>query len=344
MKNKIPSNLWLYFASLVFCIMMLSAIIIFIITLLLFNYGYLDNYVTRPVHPILILLILSVIMGTIISVIIGRKIIHPLGSLNVAAKEVAKGNYNVTIDEDHMLNEIRELQHNFNLMIREVRSTEATRNDFVLNVSHEFKTPTAAIEGYATLLRDKEISDVERDEYTKMILLSTKRLSNLTNNILKLSKLENQELVAEKETYRIDEQIRQVILQFESEWTQKNIDWQIVLEKQYYHGNAELMEIVFSNLIGNAVKFSNDSGIIKVTLVSEREKLIICVADNGSGMSNDVKKHIFEKFYQGDNARSSDGNGLGLALVGRIIKLCKGDIIVTSEPSKGSEFKIILPF
>jgi len=343
MKNKFSSHLWLYFASLVFCIMMLAATIIFTITIFLFKKGYLDEYTARPIYPVFLLLILSVIIGTFISIIVGRKIIHPLGYLNVAAKQIAKGNYNVSVPESHLMGEIRELQQNFNIMIREIRSTETIRNDFIVNVSHEFKTPTAAIEGYATLLRDNELTTAEREEYTKMILTSARQLSHLTTNILKLSKLENQELIAEKENCRIDEQIRQVILQFEPEWTQKNIEWQIELQKQCYFGNPELIQIVFSNIIGNAVKFSHNNGLIKVLLINENNKIVITVADNGIGMNDEVIRHVFEKFYQGDNARSSDGNGLGLALVARIIKLCKGEITVKSKPNEGSEFKISLP-
>jgi len=343
MKTKVSSTLWIYFAGTVFTIMLASGAIMAVIAGILLNNGYLDNFEGRPIFVIIILLIISSIIGMIISISVGKKIIAPITRLSNASQEVAKGNFDVTLQETHLVKEIRDMSGNFNLMVKELGSIETLRNDFVVNVSHEFKTPLAVIEGYATLLQDKSLSEAEHDEYIKMIIDSTRQLGTLSGNILKISKLENREIIVDQASFRLDEQIRQVMLILEPEWSKKELSINVELPKVIFHGNKELLMQVWMNLLGNAIKFTEEHGDIGVTLTEKSSYVVAEIYDTGIGMTQDVKNHIFEKFYQGDKSRSSGGNGLGLALTKRIVDLSGGSIHVESEPGNGSVFTVKLP-
>ncbi|MNZ59643.1 Alkaline phosphatase synthesis sensor protein PhoR [compost metagenome] len=343
MIQKKFNSLWWYFVSLVFLIMLSSILIMTPFAFLYLHYGNVNGHGKGPFTPILLIMLLSLVIGTIITIMVGKKILSPITDFSNAAKEIAKGNFDIYINESHRVREINEVAHHFNLMVQELRSIETLRSDFVVNVSHEFKTPIAAIQGYTALLQDKSISEEEHDEYTKMILDSSRQLATLSGNILKISKLENQEVITEKREYRIDEQIRQAILLLESIWEPKHMNLNVELEKILYFGNEELMMQVWLNLIGNAIKFTQEGGEISVNLTLQRNQIAIIVSDNGIGMSKSVRKHIFEKFYQGDHARYAEGNGLGLPLVNRIISLCGGTVEVASELGQGSTFTVKLP-
>ncbi|WP_084748619.1 sensor histidine kinase [Clostridium mediterraneense] len=288
-----------------------------------------------------IALIISIIIATIISGIISKKVLKPIRELNKATYEVAKGNFNIKVDipRDH---EFGLLTRNFNKMVKELNGIETLRSDFVSNVSHEIKTPLASIQGFAKLVQDSSFSDDERSEFAEIIINESARLSKLSSNILKLSKLENQDIITEKTQFSLDEQIRCAILIMEAEWNEKNIELDIELEKVNIIENEDLLQQVWLNLIGNAIKFTSDGGKIKIKLMNFEDEILIKISDNGIGMSEETKKHIFEKFYQGDKAHLSNGNGLGLALVKRIIELCNGRIKVDSKLGEGTTFTIRL--
>jgi len=336
------SRLWLYFALIVFAIMTVTAIAMVVVAFWAFRLG-LWKHNGNPLTPVIFLLFISVLIGTSLSLFVARKILKPINNFSKAAREVANGNFDIQLDEISRIKEIQELNRNFNLMIRELSNTETLRVDFVTNVSHEFKTPLATIEGYATLLQSDEISDVERRDYTKMIITSSQQLSILTGNILKLSKLAHQEVLLDKEVFRLDEQIREAILLLENKWSAKNIVMDINLFKIKYTGKKDLLMQVWMNLIDNAIKFTPANGTINVNLAFKQEYLVITVSDSGCGMDEIVLRHIFDKFYQGDTARQSDGNGLGLALANRIVELSNGKIEVTSKVDSGSSFAVRLP-
>ena len=286
----------------------------------------------------------SVIVGTTISAIIGKKILAPLVKYSEALMEVGKGNFNIKLSEEkHHVEELKKMSHNFNIMVNELNNIETFRNDFIANVSHEFKTPLASIDGYTMLLQDSNLTEEEKSEYIDKILNNTKRLSSLVYTILQISKLENQGIIAEKRKFKLDEQLRQTLLFLEPKWTEKNIDLDINLDETTFYGNEELLVQVWVNILDNAIKFTPDNGIITCSLkqlpAGLQQSFQILVV----GMSEDVQKHIFDKFYQGDKSHSSEGNGLGLALVKRIIDLCGGIIEVNSEYGKGSTFTVKLP-
>lgn len=269
--------------------------------------------------------------------------ISSIVSTSKTTKEIAKGNFDVKIDENVLSSELKDMAQSFNIMAKELSGTEMMRNDFVENVSHEFKTPLSAIEGYATLLQKKDLSNEKRIDYTKKILYNTKRLSTLTGDILLLSRLENQELGIEKKIFCLDEQLREIILSQEENWSAKNIALEIELESVDFYGNKELLAHVWQNIFGNAIKFSPEFGIININLKKSDNYVSVNIKDNGLGMNSETKKRIFEKFYQGDSSRSSKGNGLGLTLAKRVTDLHHGKIEVVSEEGKGSEFSVILP-
>lgn len=345
MRISPPKNrgLWWHFVSLVFVIVVSFLLVMAILAYLYIRLGNDAMQHRNPFPPVLTIILFSLVIGTTITVTVGRKILAPIAELIKAAKEVSKGNFDIHLDESHRVDEISGAAHHFNIMVQELRSIETLRNDFVVNVSHEFKTPLAAIEGYATLLQEDNLSKKEHDEYTGMIIDSARQLSALSGNILKISKLENQELLTEQTEYRLDEQLRQALLLLESAWEPKQLNLNIELDELHYYGNEELMMQVWLNVLGNAIKFTPEGGEISVSLRPDGPWISAVIADTGIGMTPKVRKHIFEKFYQGDPARSAEGNGLGLPLVARIISLSGGRIEVSSEPGVGSAFTIKLP-
>ncbi|MFQ7033642.1 MAG: ATP-binding protein [Clostridium sp.] len=259
-----------------------------------------------------------------------------------ALEQVSAGNFDVRLKENDIWYEVREMNLNFNKMVKELNSIETLQSDFIQNVSHEIKTPLAAIEGYAALL-SASTRDEQNKLYAEQILKSSRQLSTLTGNILKLSKLENQSIISEKKTFSLDEQIRQAVLSLEPIWSAKNIDIDLNLPEISFYGNEDLIFQIWTNLISNGIKFTPSGGLVSVKMTAEDSFVNVVVADNGIGMTEEVQKHIFDKFYQAEGSRSMEGNGLGLTLVKKILSLCDGTIEVTSQPDLGSKFTVKLP-
>ena len=329
------------FSVAVYIIIFISGVLGTMIGIALFRSGLLS--MARIWLVPLIPFVTSIALGTLLSLTIGRKSVRIVERTNNAIQQVAKGNFDVTLNEKNPILEFREIAQNFNAMTRELAGTEILRNDFIENVSHEFKTPLTAIEGYATLLQQKNLPEEKRIEYTQKILLSTRRLSSLSGNILLLSRLENQEIAVKKERYCLDEQLREILLLLEPSWSGKQLVLDIDLADCSCTANRELMAHVWQNIIGNAIKFTPQSGTVNVRLCREANHAVISVSDSGPGMSEEVTARIFEKFYQGDPSRSVSGNGLGLPLAKRIVDLHGGTITVQSLPGQGSAFTIVLP-
>lgn len=286
--------------------------------------------------------IISIALGTIITGFVSKIILEPVRELIQATKEVANGNFKIRVSEKRGL-EFKDLARDFNKMTQELDGIETLRNDFISNVSHEFKTPIASIQGFAKLLQTGNLLEEERKEYTDIIIEETNRLSKLSSNVLKLSKLENQSIFIDKRCFDLEEQIRKSILILEPEWDKKNIELQIELEKISYVGYEELLNQVWINLISNAIKFSKDNSEISIVMTSFDNWVVVTIADSGCGISEDKISHIFDKFFQVDKSRNKEGNGLGLALVKKIIDLSDGSISVTSTLGVGSSFQIKLP-
>lgn len=338
------NGLWWYFVLVIFFVMLASTVIIGASSIIVVHvFGITINLGLNPILPLIGFLLVSCCIGTAISAIISKKMLNPLTTFTNAAKKVAKGDFSIRLDENSSIEELRQASVSFNKMVQELGSTETLRSDFVTNVSHEMKTPIAAIEGYATLLQNDELTREERNDYTARIIESTKKLSTLTSNILKISKLENQEMQIHEQVFDLDEQIRQAILSLEQLWSRKDLELDIDLAPIKFKGSEELLMQVWTNIIGNAVKFTPKGGKISVSLTEKKEAVAVKIADNGIGMSGSVTRHVFEKFYQGDSSRSSEGNGLGLALALRIVRISGGDISVESKEGEGSTFTVTLP-
>lgn len=271
---------------------------------------------------------------------------EPLQKLARATDAVANGDFSVyvpTINTSDRLDYLDMMILDFNKMVEELGSIETLKTDFVSNVSHEMKTPIAIMKNYAELLEMDNISDEKRKEYAKTIGEASRRLSNLIGNILKLNKLENQRIVPEAESYDVSRQVCDCLLQYEEIWEEKEIELDVELDDSVYiEADESLMELVWNNLISNALKFTEKGGQIGVKQTIEDGNVKISVIDTGCGMKEETKKHVFDKFYQGDTSRSKEGNGLGLALVKRVIELMDGEIQVESEEGKGSIFTVIM--
>lgn len=297
-----------------------------------------DSYLLLFVNFVTI----GLIIGSLVTGLISKLFFDPIKKLREAMGKVADGDFSVRLDTNASSNEIREMYYGFNLMVGELASTEILQTDFVSNVSHEFKTPINAIEGYTMLLQDCENLDDDQKKYIDKILFNTQRLSTLVGNILLLSKIENQSIQTNQTKFRLDEQIRQAILALEPAWTQKNIEFDVELDSIDYVGSMNLLHHVWTNLIGNAIKFNSDNGFVRLRLFKKDNGIIFTVEDNGPGLSMEAQKHLFDKFYQGDSSHKQDGNGLGLTLVKRILAIMGGGISAENLPEGGCCFTVTL--
>lgn len=286
--------------------------------------------------------LLTVILAVVATRVFSSLLFNPIKELREAMAKVADGDFSVQLQTKSTSREIQEMFAGFNMMTQELSATEILQTDFVSNVSHEFKTPINAIEGYTTLLQGCETLTGEEQEYVEKILFNTNRLSTLVGNILLLSKIENQSIATNKTKFSLDEQIRQSIVALEPEWAKKDIEFDVDLQSVDYVGNESLFHHVWDNVIGNAVKFSPANGMIRIRLYTEGERILCTVEDNGPGLSEEAKKHVFDKFYQADSSHKQAGNGLGLALVKRILSGVNGEITAENRESGGSCFTVIL--
>jgi len=270
----------------------------------------------------------------------------PMQRIQEALDKVVAGDFSVRINYikgPDSGNEIDEVITLLNDMIQELSGVETLRTDFVANVSHEMKTPMAVMQNYGTLLQATELSDEKRIEYGKAITEQTRRLSALVTNILKLNKLENQQIYPNAEKYDLGEQLCECMLEFESVWESREIEIEAdITDGVYIDADKELLSLVWNNLLSNALKFTETGGLVSLNLYADDDYAYIQVKDTGCGMTPETGQNIFKKFYQGDTSHATKGNGLGLALVKRVIDICKGEISVSSRLGEGSTFTVRL--
>lgn len=346
MKLKSFNKLYRRILALVLVMFGLTVLLfLFIIFLLARTNLFGTEIISENTALIVVACIVSLlIMTQSITLYWSRRINRPVEIISNAVNRVAQGDFDVQIDSSKFKNEMKDLAADLNKMIKELKSIEVMRSDFVSNVSHEFRAPLSSIQGYVTLLSNPDISDAQRTEYFSKLSESTRQLTGLVDNVLKLSRLESQNIVSETKAFSLDEQLRRAVLIFEQQWQQKNIWLDLDLPKCEYNGNEELLNQMWVNLIGNAIKFTDENGEIGVSIDnSQKDFVVVTVSDNGVGMTEDVKAHIFEKFYQADTSRKAEGNGLGLALVKTVADLMNAVVTVESELGKGSKFTVKLP-
>ncbi len=272
-----------------------------------------------------------------------RRTAAPIVTLSKATQEIAKGDFGIEVKVSGRMDEIGDLERDFNLMVKELRSNEIMKKDFIANVSHEFKTPLAIIHGYAKLLADDALPASERRQYAQKLESESQRLIVLTANILRLSKLESQAITLMTTRFQLDEQIRQAVLALQPAWSDRGVVFDIELRPLFYEGDEELLFQVWFNLLDNAVKFSHDGGTVKIRMVKMGNGVQIKITDYGIGMDDATKAHSFEQFFQGDASRLKEGSGLGLPIVKRIVDLHHGRIDVQSRPGEGARFIVTLP-
>lgn len=288
---------------------------------------------------------LTAIVCTLCDVIRRRIMIdRPVSRILSATEKIAKGDFSVRLDVSHSLERYDDydlIMENLNAMSEELSKSELLKKDFISNVSHEIKTPLAVIQSYASLLKE-ETDGETRAKYTQTILFATQRLNRLVQDVLLLNKLENQGLKPERAPVKLHDQLAECILQYEDLLERKNISLSCDLEETEIDSVAPYLEIVWNNLLSNAVKFTPENGEISVSLTGTGKGAIVCVTDSGCGISPQTGARIFDKFYQADSSRAQEGNGLGLALVKKVIDLLGGEISVKSEEGKGSTFTVRL--
>ena len=269
---------------------------------------------------------------------------RPVKKITEATSKMIEGDFSIRLEhvskfyDDDGFNKIIDA---INTMAEELSSVETLRTDFIANVSHEMKTPLAIMQNYGTLLQAPDLPEEKRFEYAKTISDASRRLADMMTNILKLNRLENQQIYPNLTTFDLDEQLCESLLQYESTWERKNIEIETDIEENVFvSADAELLSLVWNNLFSNAFKFTDDGGKVSLSLTADEKYAAVKISDTGCGMSAEVGAHIFEKFYQGDTSRATQGNGLGLALVKRVVDIMQGEIGVESAIGVGTTFTV----
>lgn len=340
MKHSfLTRHLWVFFGMMIFTVFLtLSALIILISWFVTEQF----DPVIKPFYLIVFMIVFVSLSGTAISTLISRTILKPIQELGKAMKQVAEGDFSIQLGQFSTIGEVEQLFRNFNQMVQDLNSIEALRKDFISTVSHEFKTPLSTVKGYVQLMDSPDLSSEQKQTYLKRIRQGTEQLTHMTENILRLSKLEHQVSNLVRTEFRLDEQLRQVIIFLQNQWEARQIEFSIDLIPLKIRADQELLYQVWLNLLDNAIKYNQDQGKIQVKLSENQQTIKVEISDQGIGMSKETLAHLFDKFYQADQSRQTQGNGLGLALVSSIVRLHGGKIKVDSQLNQGSTFTVLL--
>lgn len=296
----------------------------------------------------------SVLIALIVAVGINRTLATPLRVFTAALGELARGNFDFRLERPRgtvRLREADEFVESFNTAAAELAGTEMMRESFIGDFSHEFRTPINSLCGFAQLLREDDLTPEERTEYLDVIIEESQRLAALSERVLALSKIENVEILPEIERVDVAEQLRRAVVMLEPKWSRKDVRVDVSADPCVIDGNADYLMQLWTNLLDNAVKFSPEGGSVSVALYGgrrseegrEASEVTCWVSDEGCGMDDETRAHLFDRFYQGDTSHASEGSGLGLALAARIVELHRGTIEVQSSPGRGSVFEVRLP-
>lgn len=281
------------------------------------------------------------IVGTVLSFLYSRLIRRAINPYLDALQRVSEGDYSFSITENSVLFADTQINEKFNQMVKRLGSVETLSENFISDFSHELKTPIVSISGFAKLLKSSDLTEDERNEYLDVIINESERLVNLSQSVLLLTRLEDH--VVEKTAFLLDEQLRQSVLIFDKTLKDKNIQLDLTVEKLPIHSSQQLLSHVWVNLIGNAIKFSPNDSAISIKAENCGDYVSVAICDQGCGMDEETQQNIFNKFYQEDKSRSVEGNGLGLPIVQKVLKLLGGKILVQSELGNGSTFTVLLP-
>ena len=335
------------FSAIVFMVLLIT-LAVMVVGILILNYSGALEMITKDMSFMKLLVIIAVIcliVGTILSYLVGRFPLRTVMSSINAMEQLARGNYKARVKTGSLAGRMElfvRLAASFNNMADQLEKTELLRSDFINNFSHEFKTPIVSIAGFAKLLKRGNLTPEEQAEYLDIIEEESMRLSHMATDVMYMTRIENQSNLTELKTYNVSEQIRNCFLLLEHEWTSKNIDIEPDIDEHFLKADEEMMRHVWVNLIGNAIKFTPNDGKIIVSIDEDADTLSVRVTNTGSSISKEEMNNIFIKFYQIDKSRNTKGNGIGLAVVKRVVELHKGTIRVESEDELTS-FIITLP-
>jgi signal transduction histidine kinase len=332
-KKKINTHFWSMAALSFVLILLVGELVVYI-------FQVINNKLINNVYVIMLYVLpaFSAVLTSIL-IYINHRTFQISNKLIDGLNKIADGNYNVTIPYKK-LDSFNGVYANFNKMAEELKSVKTLREDFVRDFSHEFKTPIASINGFANLLLDGELTDDERAEILRLIADESARLSRLSESMLLLSRVENQQFIYEKKAFRLDLQLKECVIMLEAQWSKKNITINSELTPVTYNGDARLLQQVWINLLNNAIKFTPDGGTIGVSVAENGDNAQVKISDNGVGISEEALPKIFEKYFQGSNKK--DGNGLGLAICTRIVDLSGGTIEAVSKVNEGTTFIVTL--
>ena len=344
-KNEIGKIMRKFVLQLVIVVASLIAVVnvcYMFLTWLSHSVFHIENVYLQSEYRLLGTLVITLGILIFIFTSVYRRRKKELVTLTDHIEKVAAGDFSTRIQYDEK-ESLAYIYRDFNRMVEELDSVQVLKNDFINNYSHEFKTPIASINGFAELLLEKELPAETRKMYLEIIRDESERLSRLTTNTLLLSKLSSQKIVSKTERYSLDEQLRQCAMILSPLWLEKKQIFSGEFEETEFEGNRELMQHLWLNLIGNAVKYTPVGGEISVELKQTDDKIAIHISDTGQGMCEEVMEHLFDPYYQGDRSHSGQGLGLGLAIAKQIVNLCHGEIRVKSRVNEGSEFTVLLP-
>ncbi len=335
-----------YVSLAVMCITVITAAIVAVIVIIPVKLGVFDedSSYSRSV-AILIVVAASVFVGLFITYFLSKIPLRPVNDVIRSVKKLAGGDYSERIHFSKTLSrhpDIKGFADSFNSLATELENTEMLRSDFINNFSHEFKTPIVSIAGFAKLLKKGNLSEEQQKEYLNIIEEESLRLSSMATNVLALTKIENQSILTDVSRFNLSEQIRNCVLLLESKWSKKNIDMDVDFDEFDIRANSEILKEVWINLIDNAIKFTDDFGTIKIAISETDGKISVRITNTGVTIPPEKIERIFNKFYQADEAHSSMGNGVGLAIVKKAVSLHSGKVSVESGNEK-TTFTVILP-
>lgn len=346
-ERKQRLALTILFSSVVFCFFIMTMFIVGAAIIILIQRGVLEHGkdVPRVKHLIINMMTASVLLGSVLTTVTSRIPLKPVNSFINAMNRLASGDYKTRLHFGKHFDKhptAKELMESFNHMAEELERTEMLRSDFINNFSHEFKTPIVSIAGFAKLLKQGNLTEEQKMDYINIIEEESLRLAAMATNVLNLTKVENQTILTGVSEFNLSEQIRNCVLLLENKWSKKNIELDINFDEHIVYANEEMLKEVWINLLDNAIKYSDDGGTVRIDITEMESRLLVSISDTGEEIPEGAKERIFRKFYQVDESHSSVGNGIGLAIVKKILDLHGGDITVSSGNRK-TVFTVSLP-
>lgn len=333
-------RLTVMFGVLVFCIVIASTLLTSFVAWTILTTGFLKDAASQ--YPLIFYLGICLLIGLPMSLLFSYVTLRPMRQTIEAVDQLASGNFNVRVHL-HGGSDVKRLSESINHMAEELGSIEMLRSDFVNNFSHEFKTPIVSIRGFARLLKRSDLTETEREEYLDTIIVESERLSDLSNNVLQLSKLEQQSILTGQTTYDLTEQLRQVVAMLYSKWSAKEFDVKFEVPELTVCANKAMLEQVWLNLVDNAIKFSLVGSAIRISGAERQGTLCIQIENRGSPISEKEAAHIFDRFYQADTSHTQKGNGLGLTITAKIVQLHHGSVQLLRSDADSTIFEVKLP-